>query len=121
MLERSKNTINRLQFLNKNNLIPKRYLITKNNENYVEPIVFDFLTNEVKYSYLTSEVTITEDNMYPNNARLKMEAFWKKLNFCYSINIPSIYYENVMDNIFKMPEKYCLENVILQISNSDGY
>ncbi|KAE9541212.1 hypothetical protein AGLY_004457 [Aphis glycines] len=110
MLERSKNTINRLKFLNKNNLIPKQYLITKNNENYVEPIVFDFLTNDVKYGYLTSEETITEYNMYPNNAQIKMEAFWQKLNFCYSINIPSMYYENVMENIFKMPEKYCLEN-----------
>jgi hypothetical protein len=113
LLERSRNTINRLQFLNTKNVIPKRYLITKNNENYVEPIVFDFLTNDVKYGYLTSGEMITEHNMYLNNAKKRMGEFWQNLNFCYSINNPNTYYENVMDNIFKMPEKCYLENVVV--------
>lgn len=114
---RSKNTINRLQFLNKNNLIPKQFLITKNSEEFVEPIVFDFLTNDIKYGYLTpEEEKITEHNMYPNNAQKRMEGFFRKLNFCYNKNIDNT---NLMGNIFEMPEKYCLENVTVQVSNSN--
>eukprot|EP00102_Acyrthosiphon_pisum_P024564 XP_016661774.1 PREDICTED: uncharacterized protein LOC103310055 [Acyrthosiphon pisum] len=111
ILGRSKNTINRLQFLNTNNLIPKQFLITKNSENYVEPIVFDFLTNDIKYDYLTiGEKTITEDNMYPNKAQKRMEEFLRNLNVCYTKNIYNTNFEHLMDNMFEMPEKYCLEN-----------
>jgi len=124
MLGRSRNTINRLQFLNKINLIPKRLLSTKNRENFVEPIVFDFLTNDIKYGYLTTEEeTITEHNMYPNKSQMKMEEFLRKLNFCHSINLSNTNCENVKNNIyvFEMPEKYFLENVTVHISNFGGY
>lgn len=116
MLGRSKNSINRLQFLNSIKLIPNPLLITKKCEEYVEPIIFDFLTNDIKYGYLTTE-SITEHNMYPNKAQKRIEEFLQKLNFCYNINIANTNYENVMDNIFmfEMPEKYSLENVTLQI------
>jgi len=114
ILGRSKNTINRLQFLNTKNLIPKQFLITKNSEKYVEPIVFDFLTNDIKYGYLTiEEEKITEHNMYPNKAQKRMEEFLRKFNFCYSKNIYNTNFEHLMNNMFEMPEKYCLENVIL--------
>lgn len=112
MLGRSKNTINRLQFLNTINLIPKQFLITINSEKYVEPIVFDFLTNDIKYGYLTiGEETITEQNMYPNKAQKRMEEFLRKFNFCYTKNINNTNYKNLMDNMFEMPENRCLENV----------
>lgn len=86
----------------------------------MEPIVFDFLTNDIKFGYLTTgERTITEQNMYPNNTIKKMEEFLRTLNFCYIKNIGNTKYENLMDNIFEMPEKYCLENVTVPISNFD--
>lgn len=122
MLGRSKNTINRLQFLNTSNLIPKQFLLTKNSEKYVEPIVFDILTNDIKYGYLTTgEETIKEKNMYPNKAQKRMEEFLRKMKFCYSKNIYNTNYKNLMDNMFEMPEKYCLENVTVQFYNYDRY
>jgi len=78
--------------------------------------------NDVKYGYLTTEEeTIKEPNMYANKAQKRMEEFLRKINFCYSKNIYNTNYKNLMDNMFEMPEKNCLENVTVQIYNYDRY
>ena len=84
-------------------MIPKQFLITKNSEQYVEPIVFDFLTNDMKYGYLTiGEQTITEQNMYPNKAQKRMEEFLRNLNVFYTKNIYNTNFEHLMDNMFEI-------------------
>lgn len=75
MLGRTKNTIERLRYLNEINLIPKQLLVSKNNEMLVESIVLDFLKNDEKYSYLTAEKNIKDNEMYPYESQIKMLTF----------------------------------------------
>lgn len=102
ILGHSKNAINRLQFLNNINLIPKALLVSKQTENYVEPIVLDFLKNDLKYGYLIEEdETVSIRNVHRNAIETRMQEFRTR----------SFGKKNVEETHYKMPEKNKVENV----------
>lgn len=79
VLGHSKNSVNRLQFLNEIGLIPEPLLVSKNTEEQVRPIVLEFLADDRRYGHLTgSKDAISPDDMYPaNDAWTRIREFAK--------------------------------------------
>lgn len=108
--------------MNDINLIPKRLLAWKKNEKQVENIVLEFLNDDIKYGYLTAgeEGTISENDMYPNEAQTRIDEFLHKLHISEDLirdndnNVEFVTEDYVIDDT---PRKDHLEKVFEQLSS----
>ncbi|XP_050433227.1 uncharacterized protein LOC126841046 [Adelges cooleyi] len=78
LLRKATRMVERLQHLNKINLIPTELLVAKKTEQQVEPIVLDFMTNDEKFGYLDLPDDSASDAW--SNGRTKMMQFAEQLN-----------------------------------------